>query len=126
VLDGEATQLPLGEDSADAAVIAGVLCSLPDPVAALRELRRVLGPGGELRFYEHVAARNRRLARLQRGLDATFWPSLFGGCHTSRDTGAALSSAGFAIEELDRFSFRPTVLAIPVAPRVLGRARPIG
>jgi ubiquinone/menaquinone biosynthesis C-methylase UbiE len=123
VVDGLAERLPVDDGWADAVVMAGVLCSLPDPRGALDEVARVLRPGGELRFYEHVRARNPRLGRLQRVLDATFWPSLFGGCHTSRDTEAAIGGAGFAIQERERFSFRPTLLAIPVAPRILGRAR---
>lgn len=123
VLDGTAESLPLEDTSVDAAVIAGVLCSVPDPVGALVEVARVLAPKGELRFYEHVRARNARLERLQRLVDDTFWPRLFGGCHTSRDPDPALAASGFVIEARERFSFRPTVLAIPVAPRVLGRAR---
>lgn len=123
VVDGLAEQLPLGDASVDAAVLAGVLCSVADPTRVLDEVARVLRPGGELRFYEHVLARNGRLARLQRLLDITLWPRLFGGCHTSRDTEATLIASGFKVEARERFSFRPTVLATPVAPRILGRAR---
>jgi ubiquinone/menaquinone biosynthesis C-methylase UbiE len=118
-----AEQLPLKNGSADAVVVAGVLCSVDEPVRVLDEIRRVLRPGGELRFYEHVLARNRRLAWLQRLFDATFWPRLFGGCRTTQDTEAMLHGAGFVVEERERFSFRPTLLATPVAPRILGRAR---
>jgi len=113
----------VADGSVDAVVIAGVLCSVDDPGAVLAEVTRVLRPGGELRFYEHVAARNRRLAAFQRLLDATFWPRLFGNCHATRDTEKTLRAAGFTIEALERFSFRPTLLATPVAPRILGRAR---
>jgi ubiquinone/menaquinone biosynthesis C-methylase UbiE len=123
VVDGLAERLPLPDASVDAVVLAGVLCSVPDPSRALDEAARVLRPGGELRFYEHVVARNRRLARLQRLFDATFWPRLFGGCHTSRDTEATLVASGFTLETRERWSFRPTLLATPVAPRILGRAR---
>jgi ubiquinone/menaquinone biosynthesis C-methylase UbiE len=123
VFDGVAERIPLPDASVDAAVFAGVLCSVADPRRVLDEARRVLRPGGELRFYEHVIARNARLRRLQRLLDATFWPRLFGGCHTARDTETTLAASGFAIEERERFSFRPTLLATPAAPRVLGRAR---
>jgi ubiquinone/menaquinone biosynthesis C-methylase UbiE len=123
VLDGVAERIPLPDASVDAAVFAGVLCSVADPRRVLDEARRVLRPGGELRFYEHVIARNARLRRLQRLLDATFWPRLFGGCHTTRDTETTLNGSGFAIEQRERFSFRPTLLATPVAPRILGRAR---
>jgi len=123
VVAGVADDLPAQDASMDAAVVTAVLCSVPDPAGALRELARVIRPGGELRFFEHVAARARRLARLQRALDATVWPRLNGGCHTNRDTEAAIVAAGFEIEERERFSFRAHVLAAPVAPRILGRAR---
>lgn len=123
VVDGMAEHLPVADHSVDAVVVAGVLCSVTDPGAVLKEVKRVLRPGGELRFYEHVAARNRRLASLQQLLDATIWPRFFGDCHTTRDTEKKLQAAGFRIEVLDRFSFRPTLVATPVAPRILGRAR---
>jgi ubiquinone/menaquinone biosynthesis C-methylase UbiE len=58
VVDGDAGSLPEDDGSVHVAVIVWVLCSVPDPAAALRELRRVLVPGGELRFYEHVRSRN--------------------------------------------------------------------
>jgi ubiquinone/menaquinone biosynthesis C-methylase UbiE len=123
VLDATAERLPLPDASIDAAVFAGVLCSVDDPRRVLEETTRVLRGGGELRFYEHVIARNTRLRGLQRLLDATFWPRLFGGCRTTRDTETTLAACGFAIEERERFSFRPTLLGTPVAPRILGRAR---
>jgi ubiquinone/menaquinone biosynthesis C-methylase UbiE len=107
----------------DAGVVAGVLCSLPEPELGLGELARVIRPGGELRFYEHVRAPGAALAELQHLLDATLWPRLFGGCHPDRDTEATIMRAGFAIEACDRFSFHPTLLSIPVAPRILGSAR---
>jgi ubiquinone/menaquinone biosynthesis C-methylase UbiE len=123
VLEGVAEGIPLPDGSMDAAVFAGVLCSVADPRGVLVEARRVLRGGGELRFYEHVVARNPRLRGLQRLLDATVWPRLFGDCHTTRDTESTLSASGFTIEERERFSFRPTLLGTPVAPRILGRAR---
>ena len=123
VVDGVAERIPLADASVDAVVFAGVLCSVADPRRVLDEARRLLRPGGELRFYEHVIARNARLRQLQRLLDATFWPRVFGGCRLIRDTESALAAAGFTIEERERFSFRPTLLATPVAPRILGRAR---
>ena len=123
VVDGVADRLPAGDGEMDAGVVTAVLCSVEDPAGALRELIRVIRPGGELRFFEHVAARSPRLALLQRALDATLWPRMMGGCHTTRDTEAAILAAGFEIEECDRFSFRAHVIGTPVAPRILGRAR---
>jgi ubiquinone/menaquinone biosynthesis C-methylase UbiE len=122
VIDGTGEHLPLEDASVDAVVVAGVLCSVDDPARVLGELARVVRPGGELRFYEHVAARNPRLARLQRRLDASFWPRLFGGCHTHRDTTDAIAGSAFTIDAYERFPFRPTALAIPITPRILGRA----
>jgi ubiquinone/menaquinone biosynthesis C-methylase UbiE len=124
VVDGMAERIPAADSSVDAVVFAGVLCSVADPRRVLDEARRVLKPDGELRFYEHVIAHNARLRGFQRLLDATIWPRFFGSCRTTRDTEATLRSAGFTIEERERFSFRPTLLATPVAPRILGRARP--
>jgi ubiquinone/menaquinone biosynthesis C-methylase UbiE len=123
VVDGVADDLPADDATMDAAVVAGVLCSVPDQPRALGELRRVLRTGGELRFYEHVVARAPRLAALQHALDATLWPRLNGSCRLTRDTEAAIRGAGFAVERLERFSFRPTLFSTPVAPRILGVAR---
>ena len=122
VVEGEAESLPAEDTSLDAAVASLVLCSVPSPPRALAELRRVLRPGGELRFYEHVRSDTPEGARLQDRADV-LWPFLGGGCHPNRDTVAAIAAAGFAIEEERRFAFRPSVLAAPVAPHVIGRAR---
>nr|WP_245359217.1 class I SAM-dependent methyltransferase [Kribbella aluminosa] len=122
VVEGTADGLPAGDASADVVVVSLVLCSVPDQRVALAEARRVLRPGGELRFYEHVAAEPGRLATFQQIADATLWPLFTGGCHTHRDTAAAISAAGFAIEELDRFTFPPDRVT-PAGPHILGRAR---
>jgi ubiquinone/menaquinone biosynthesis C-methylase UbiE len=123
VMAGVAEALPAKDESMDAAVSAGLLCSVPDPDAALAELARVIRPGGELRFYEHVISPRPRAARLQRGLDGSgLWPRAMGGCHTSRDTATAIVRAGFRIQSLERFTFHPSLLDVPVAPKILGRA----
>ena len=122
VLDGVADRLPLDDASSDAGVASLVLCTVGDPAAALAELRRVIRPGGELRFFEHVRAETRGFARFQRVVDVV-WPRLGGGCHASRDTVAAIEAAGFGIETLRRFTFRPSLVVAPVAPHVIGVAR---
>jgi ubiquinone/menaquinone biosynthesis C-methylase UbiE len=124
VVDALADRLPLEDGSVDAAVVGLVLCSVPDQHTALAELRRVIKPGGELRFYEHVLAHERRLAAVQRFVEKSgIWPFVAGGCHPARDTIAAIEAAGFAIERCRRMSVKPCPIAIPVAPHVLGVAR---
>ena len=98
VVNGTADRLPLTDGSIDAVVTSLVLCSVPDQAVALAEAFRVLRPGGELRFYEHVAAEpDSRLDRVQRIADATIWSWFSGGCHVHRDTAAAITTAGFTI-----------------------------
>ncbi len=122
VVDAVAGQLSFEIASFDAAVASLVLCTVPDPDAALAELRRVIRPHGELRFYEHVLAREPRLARLQRAVTRSgVRPSVAGGCRADRDTAGALRRAGFAIESCRRLHFCPFVA--PAAPRILGVAR---
>jgi len=119
VVNGTADRLPLTDGSIDAVVASLVLCSVPDQSVALAEAFRVLRPGGELRFYEHVAAEpDTRLDRIQKIADATVWSWFSGGCHVHRDTATAITTAGFTITDLDRFAFGP----IPAAPHILGRA----
>jgi len=120
VVDGLAERIPCRDGSADAVVVSLVLCSVPDQAAALREIHRVLKPGGQLRFLEHVRADTPGLARVQRVLDATIWPRLAGGCHTGRDTAAAIERAGFTINRLDRYLF--PAARTPVSFHILGTA----
>jgi ubiquinone/menaquinone biosynthesis C-methylase UbiE len=122
VIDGVASALPADDASQDAAVASLVLCSVSDQAGALAEIRRVLRPGGELRFYEHVVAHKSLPARLQRVADATFWPRVAGGCHMSRDTLPAIEEAGFTLERSDRFQFSPGA-PVPALPHILGAAR---
>lgn len=122
VVDGEAERLPVASDAFDAVVVSLVLCSVDDPQTALDEIVRVVRPGGQLRFYEHVRAEAPRLARVQERVDIV-WPYVGAGCHTSRDTLSTIERAGFEVEEVDHFRFPPTRrVFIPTSPHVLGRA----
>jgi SAM-dependent methyltransferase len=123
VRDGTADALALADGEMDAAVASLVLCSVPDQARALAELHRVLRPGGELRFYEHVIARCQpKRAILQLADHSGLWPAIGGGCHPARDTGAAIEAAGFTIERRERFGFRASALE-PSVPHILGIAR---
>jgi ubiquinone/menaquinone biosynthesis C-methylase UbiE len=119
VNDGLAQRIPEPDESFDAVVVSLVLCSVPHQGKALAELMRVLRPGGELRFFEHVVSRHRVKARVQRGLQATIWPLIAGGCHPARDTAAAIIRAGFTIEWCDRLGPAPKQ---PPFPFLLGSA----
>jgi len=109
--------------SFDAGVASALLCTVADPARVLSELFRVIRPGGELRFYEHVRASSLGLALIQRIVDATVWPRLGGGCHTGRDTRSAIERTGLVIERCREFMFRPCALLFPSAPYILGVAR---
>jgi ubiquinone/menaquinone biosynthesis C-methylase UbiE len=119
---GMADRLPVEDASFDAAVLSLVLCSVPDQAAALGEVRRVLRDGGELRFYEQVHADRPPLRMLQSAV-TPIWSRLGGGCHLNRHTEHAITDAGFTIERIERFAFRPGLLATVGAPHILGSAR---
>jgi ubiquinone/menaquinone biosynthesis C-methylase UbiE len=115
VVDGLADALPLQDASVDAVVTSLVLCSVPDQAAALAEARRVLKPGAELRFYEHVISHRPGKAAFQRAFTRTLWKRMAAGCHLDRDTGRAIADAGFVIEELDRVPYQGLAHLLGVA-----------
>jgi SAM-dependent methyltransferase len=121
VIGGLAEALPAQTASFDAGVASLVLCSV-EQEAALGELFRVIRPGGELRFYEHVRATTPVLGPLLRLAEASFWPLIAGGCHPARDTETAIGQAGFVIEALREFRFSPS-RPLPAIPHILGLAR---
>jgi ubiquinone/menaquinone biosynthesis C-methylase UbiE len=123
VVDAVADALPGEDASFDVGVVSLVLCSVPDQERALGELFRVIRPGGELRFMEHVVAGSPGFARVQRTFDRLVWPRLGGGCHTARDTGAAIERAGFRVERSERFAFPPGRMPSPTKPHITGVAR---
>lgn len=98
-LSGEA--LPLGDDSADTVVVTYALCTIPDPVAAVREMARILRPGGEILFTEHGRAPDPNVARWQRRIDPV-WQRVAGGCHSGRDIPALFGTAGLRLARLEQ------------------------
>ena len=122
VRDGVAESLPGADGSFDAAVVTLVLCSVADQRAVLAEVRRVVRPGGELRFLEHVRADTPGLRRVQRVLDATIWPPLLGGCHVGRDTLSVIAGTGFIVTRSQAFRFPVTQIPVPASPHVWGIA----
>ncbi|KUF16959.1 class I SAM-dependent methyltransferase [Streptomyces silvensis] len=123
VVPGAAEALPVKSEAFDYAVASLVLCSVRDVPRALAELRRVLRPGGELRFFEHGRAPGTAMATAQRALDRTVWPLLFGGCHVGRDTVGALRAAGFELGPYRQVMVPAHGPRLPTSYCVLGSAR---
>jgi SAM-dependent methyltransferase len=119
VAQGDAMALSFPDASFDTVVFSLVLCTVLDLEQALSEARRVLRPGGSLRFYEHVRAADPRLARWQDRLERP-WGWVGRGCHPNRDTVAAVAAAGFIVLSLEEFDF--PVMPPIVRPQVLGIA----
>jgi ubiquinone/menaquinone biosynthesis C-methylase UbiE len=96
VADGQS--LPFRSASFDSAVVCLVLCTIPDPGSALSEIRRVMRPGGGIRFFEHVRAPGRVIGAIQNAVDP-LWARAFAGCHPNRNTAEIIRRAGFRIED---------------------------
>jgi SAM-dependent methyltransferase len=115
-----AEALPFEDGSFDTTVAMVVLCTVLNPRRALEELRRVLRPGGQLLFVEHVLSADPRRARWQRRL-ARPWGLVARGCRPNRDTVATIEAAGFEVEVTERGELP---MAPPIVkPFVLGSAR---
>jgi ubiquinone/menaquinone biosynthesis C-methylase UbiE len=98
-LPGE--QIPLDDNSVDTVLVTYTLCTIPDAVAALEGMRRVLKPGGKLLFCEHGKAPDENVLRWQNRLNST-WGRIGGGCNINRDIPALLEKGGFRITRDER------------------------
>jgi len=117
-LDASAEAIPLDDESVDTVVSTLVLCTVDFPDRALAEIARVLRPGGQLLFIEHVRSHSPRTARWQDRLE-TPWRHFAAGCRCNRDTVASIAAAGFTTEHEDaQWKGVPPI----VASIVIGRA----
>jgi SAM-dependent methyltransferase len=96
---GMGEHLPLADATADTVVVTYVLCTIPQPERALKEIRRILKPEGQLLFCEHARAATGGRVRLQSGLNGT-WGKLFGGCNLTRQPLTMIEAAGFATQDV--------------------------
>ncbi len=94
---GDVQNLPFEDGRFDTVVATLLFCSVTDPLTGLKELRRVLKPGGSYLFIEHVRPRSRGFAGLA-DLATPLWKRIAGGCHLNRDTESAIREAGFTID----------------------------
>ncbi|RMH41250.1 MAG: class I SAM-dependent methyltransferase [Deltaproteobacteria bacterium] len=122
-VDAPVERLPVADASFDAVVATLVLCSVRDPRAALREIARVLRPGGRFAFIEHVAAAEPRRRRVQ-ALVEPVWKRIAGNCHCTRDAERDIRAAGFSIERIGRGDIRGVYPW--VRPAIYGIARRAG
>lgn len=97
---GSATAIPLADDSVDTVVMTWTLCSIPDPLAALREMRRVLKPVGNLCFVEHGLSPDPGIERWQHRITPA-WRRMAGGCHLDRKIDELIRLAGFDLTNLN-------------------------
>ncbi len=98
-LQGSATAIPLADNTVDTVVTTWTLCSIPDPLAALREMRRVLKPSGKLLFVEHGLSPEPGIERWQHRL-TPIWCHVAGGCHLDRKMDNLIRSAGYDMTSL--------------------------
>lgn len=100
LIEGSAEALPMEDESFDTVVTTWTLCTIPDVVGALQELRRVLKPSGELLFVEHGLSPDPKVRRWQDRLTPV-WKRIGGGCHLNRPIRELLEEAGFRIERIE-------------------------
>jgi SAM-dependent methyltransferase len=123
IVEAPAERLPFDDSSFDTAVFTLVLCTVPDPAAAVDEAARVLRPGGRLLFIEHVRSEEPGLARWQDRLERP-WRFCGDGCHCNRDTVSTIDASPLTLEAVEK-SVLPKSPPI-VRPLVIGTATMAG
>jgi ubiquinone/menaquinone biosynthesis C-methylase UbiE len=117
-----AESLSLPGDLYDVVICTLVLCSVPDPSAALKQVLRVLKPGGKMLFIEHVAASEGAMLRSAQRAIRPLWRMLAGGCHPDRETGRLIMAAGFSSVDIEPFEASlPWTIRI-IKPHIMGSA----
>ena len=111
-LETGAEKIPLEDDSIDTALLTYTLCTIPDPIAALLEIRRVLKKGGKLVFCEHGMAPENNVKKMQNFINS-FWPIFVGGCNLNRDIPSLIKDAGFLVDNLE-------TMYLPKTPKWFG------
>ena len=111
-LETGAEKIPLEDDSIDTALLTYTLCTIPDPLAALLEIRRVLKKGGKLVFCEHGMAPEINVKKMQNFINS-FWPIFVGGCNLNRDIPSLIKDAGFLVDNLE-------TMYLPKTPKWFG------
>ena len=111
-LDLPGEEIPLDENSVDTVVLTYTLCTIPDWLTALEQMRRVLKPGGRLLFSEHGRAPDAAVRSWQQRINP-LWMKIAGGCHLNRDIPALLKQGGFKLGEME-------TMYLPSTPRIAG------
>jgi ubiquinone/menaquinone biosynthesis C-methylase UbiE len=103
VFDDRAEELPFPDNTFDRVIGTLVLCTIPDPLRALQEMRRVCKPNGELLFFEHVRMAHPVLGRMQDWMTPA-WKSLCDGCHLNRNTLDLIKQSGLRVRRVEGFA----------------------
>ena len=105
-------EIPLEDNSIDTVVLTYTLCTIPDTLAAVKQMRRVLKPGGKLLFSEHGKAPDSIVQKWQERVNPV-WKRIAGGCHLNRDIPRLLLDGGFDVRQLN-------TMYLPGTPRIAG------
>lgn len=111
-LDLPGEEIPLDDNSVDTVVLTYTLCTIPDGLKALQQMRRVLKPGGKLLFSEHGKAPDENIQRWQNRINSA-WGKIAGGCHLNKDIPAMLAQGGFNVKDIES-------MYVPSTPKVAG------